>query len=68
MADKCPFCEPDPDRVWLRTETAIVLWDAFPIAKGHTLVVPKPHVASIYFLFTARRLRRAISKRRVRYR
>ena len=50
MADICPFCEPEPDRVWLRTETSIVLWDAFPITSGHTLVVPRQHVASIYEL------------------
>ena len=50
MPDKCPFCEPDPGRVWLENDTAIVLWDAFPITKGHTLVVPRRHVASIYEL------------------
>ncbi len=50
MADNCPFCEPQPDRVWLRTETGIVLWDAFPITRGHSLVVPRQHVASIYEL------------------
>ena len=50
MADNCPFCEPEPDRVWLRTDTAMVLWDAFPITGGHSLVVPRQHVASIYEL------------------
>ena len=50
MADKCPFCEPDADRVWLQNQFGIVLWDAFPVTEGHTLVVPRQHVASIYEL------------------
>jgi diadenosine tetraphosphate (Ap4A) HIT family hydrolase len=28
----------------------MVLWDAFPVTEGHTLVVPRQHVASIYEL------------------
>ena len=28
----------------------IVLWDAFPVTKGHTLVIPGKHVASIHEL------------------
>ena len=28
----------------------LVLWDAFPVTEGHTLVVPRKHVASIYEL------------------
>ena len=50
MTDKCPFCEPDADRVWLENDIGIVLWDAFPVTEGHTLVVPRQHVASIYEL------------------
>ena len=46
----CPFCNPDPERVWLENEVGVVLWDAFPVSKGHTLVVPKQHVASLYDL------------------
>jgi diadenosine tetraphosphate (Ap4A) HIT family hydrolase len=50
MADNCPFCEPEADRVWLATDLAIVLWDAFPVTEGHTLVVPRRHVASVFEL------------------
>lgn len=28
----------------------MALWDRFPVSKGHTLVLPKRHVASIYDL------------------
>lgn len=50
MSDKCPFCEPDADRVWLENKIGIAVWDAFPVTEGHTLVVPRQHVASIYML------------------
>jgi diadenosine tetraphosphate (Ap4A) HIT family hydrolase len=50
MPDKCPFCQPAADRIWLETETGIVLWDSFPVTQGHSLVVPRQHVASIYEL------------------
>ena len=47
MSDRCPFCEPDADRVWLENEIGLAMWDAFPVTEGHTLVVPRQHVASI---------------------
>lgn len=47
---ECPFCAPDPDRVWMENDIGIVLWDAFPVSKGHSLIVPKQHVASLYDL------------------
>ena len=50
MPDNCPFCEPDSNRVWLENDVGIVLWDAFPVTEGHTLVVPRLHVPSIYAL------------------
>lgn len=48
--DNCPFCAPDPARVWMEGDIGIVLWDAFPVSKGHSLVVPEQHVASLYEL------------------
>ena len=47
---KCPFCDLPPDRIYLENDVALALPDAFPIAQGHTLVVPKRHVASIFDL------------------
>jgi diadenosine tetraphosphate (Ap4A) HIT family hydrolase len=43
---ECPFCNPDPDRVFLETELVVGLWDAFAVAAGHALVVTRRHVAS----------------------
>ena len=46
----CPFCSIEPSRAWLETECAIALPDAYPVADGHTLVVPRRHVRTIYEL------------------
>jgi diadenosine tetraphosphate (Ap4A) HIT family hydrolase len=45
-----PFCNLEPSRAWLETECAIALLDAFPVTDGHTLVVPRKHVRTIYEL------------------
>ncbi|MFZ5833145.1 MAG: HIT family protein [Planctomycetota bacterium] len=50
MGEPCPFCAPDAQRVWLERDAGIALWDAFPVTEGHTLIVPRQHVASIYEL------------------
>ena len=42
---RCPFCPPDPARVFLRDDRAVAVWDAFPVSKGHALVIPLRHVA-----------------------
>ena len=49
----CPFCNPDPQRVFPRLRHVFALWDGFPVTEGHTLVVPHRHVASLYDLATA---------------
>jgi diadenosine tetraphosphate (Ap4A) HIT family hydrolase len=42
----CPFCDPEPGRVFLRLRHVFVLWDGFPVAEGHALIVTDRHVAS----------------------
>ena len=54
--DPCPFCDPDPDRVFLRTPEVIGIWDLYPVADGHALLVPTRHVAT---WFGTSRLERA---------
>ncbi|WP_224982936.1 HIT family protein [Geomonas agri] len=44
----CPFCRIDPAHVLLENELALALHDGFPVTLGHTLVVPKRHVASFF--------------------
>ena len=48
--DQCPFCAVPADRIWIEAEHVIALADAYPVVEGHTLVIPRRHVASIYQL------------------
>lgn len=48
--DRCPFCHPEESRITLENEAARAFPDAFPVAEGHTLVVPRRHVASLFDL------------------
>jgi diadenosine tetraphosphate (Ap4A) HIT family hydrolase len=50
MPDACPFCDLHSARIYVENDVAIAIPDAFPIAQGHTLVVPRRHVASIFDL------------------
>jgi diadenosine tetraphosphate (Ap4A) HIT family hydrolase len=46
----CPFCHLEPSRIITASRSAIAFKDAFPLTEGHTLVVPRQHVDSIYAL------------------
>ena len=48
--DDCPFCRLEKDRIRLEGEFAVAFPDGFPVAEGHTLVIPKRHVASLFDL------------------
>ncbi|HJU35376.1 MAG TPA: HIT domain-containing protein, partial [Nitrososphaera sp.] len=47
----CIFCRivagEIPARVVMQNERAMALLDAFPLASGHTLVIPKSHYAKV---------------------
>jgi diadenosine tetraphosphate (Ap4A) HIT family hydrolase len=43
----CPFCSGDAVDEHLRTR---VLLDGYPVSDGHTLIVPRRHVASLWDL------------------
>ena len=42
----CPFCSPDPSRVFFESDLVFGVWDAFAVSDGHALVVTRRHVAS----------------------
>jgi len=48
--NQCPFCELDPEKVWCQSEHGRAIWDGFPISKGHTLIIPRFHVSSLFDL------------------
>ena len=40
----CPFCVPEPERVFLQTDLVLGIWDNFPVSLGHALLIPRRHV------------------------
>ena len=44
----CPFCNLPPERVLRASELCLAFKDAYPVSPGHTLIVPKRHVASFF--------------------
>ena len=50
MNESCPFCKPSESQVWHETEAGIALRDGYPVAEGHSLVIPRSHVSSLFEL------------------
>ena len=50
VEQNCPFCPIDESLIVAKNATAIAFHDAFPVADGHTLVIPRQHVTSIFDL------------------
>lgn len=49
-APRCPLCAPAPDTVIERSSHGLAVPDRDPVTLGHTLVVPRSHVASLFDL------------------
>lgn len=50
MMQACIFCSPEALKIFAQNDLAFAIWDAFPVAKGHALVIPKRHVAEYFGL------------------
>jgi diadenosine tetraphosphate (Ap4A) HIT family hydrolase len=46
----CPFCSLDAARVVDENAYCVAIKDAFPISVGHTLIIPRRHVGSLFDL------------------
>lgn len=44
----CPFCTLDLSRVLMVNDHAIAFSDGFPVTPGHSLIVPKRHISSLF--------------------
>lgn len=44
----CPFCDPGNSEVILSNDHAVAIYDGYPVTPGHTLIVPKRHIASFF--------------------
>ena len=56
MSPPCPFCSLTAERVVQDSEHAVVIRDGFPVSPGHTLIIVKRHVASIFEVTDAERI------------
>jgi diadenosine tetraphosphate (Ap4A) HIT family hydrolase len=50
MEAQCPFCNLPKERVWFDSQDSLAILDGFPLTPGHTLVIPKRHVVSVFEL------------------
>ncbi|WP_368430519.1 HIT family protein [uncultured Parasutterella sp.] len=51
MTQQCLFCHlPDQLKVQAENALAFAIFDGFPVNPGHTLIIPKRHVASYFDL------------------
>jgi len=48
LSTPCVFCHLPPERIGHETALSRVVRDAFPVSPGHTLIVPRRHVASFF--------------------
>lgn len=48
MQKKCPFCHLPDERILKTTEHSLIIRDGYPISKGHSLIIPKRHIASLF--------------------
>lgn len=46
----CPFCLPGPEQILAENRHAVAIHDRYPLAEGHTLIIPRQHVASVFDL------------------
>jgi diadenosine tetraphosphate (Ap4A) HIT family hydrolase len=56
LSPPCPFCFLPAERLVQASEFALVMRDGFPISPGHTLIIPKRHVASFFEITDAERI------------
>jgi len=48
LSTPCVFCHLPPERHVLTSALSIAIRDGFPVSSGHTLILPKRHVASFF--------------------
>ncbi len=44
----CPFCEKRPEELLAANALALAFYDAFPVNRGHALIVPRRHVETLF--------------------
>jgi len=52
----CPFCTLPEERILMANGLAMAFRDGFPVSPGHTLIIPRRHVATFFNTTTEERL------------
>lgn len=55
MQQRCPFCDVDQTRLIGESRLAFAIRDGFPVSEGHTLIIPRRHIASFFDVTSAER-------------
>ena len=55
-AKPCPFCPPKEREILATHPLGFAVRDSFPLTRGHSLVIPRRHVASFFELTAEERL------------
>lgn len=50
ISPACPFCSLPHERILLSNLHGVVIRDGFPVSPGHTLIIPRRHIASVFDL------------------
>lgn len=45
---ECPFCAVPAERIVVQDALTLTIRDGYPVSPGHTLVLPRRHVASLF--------------------
>ena len=56
MTTSCLFCTLPPERIIDSNEFGLIIRDGYPVAAGHTLIIPKRHVGSWFEIDANERL------------
>ena len=52
----CPFCAVEARRIIYQGELTVAVMDGFPVSPGHTLIIPRRHIASLFEATTKEQL------------
>jgi len=44
----CIFCNTEKNRIIIESETALAIYDGFPVSKGHMLIISKRHISDYF--------------------
>lgn len=47
-SNPCPFCHLDPGRILTEDKLTVAYRDGFPVSVGHTLIIPRRHVTTLF--------------------